>query len=376
MRTARSFRTDEPVRVHVETRNIDKLMVKLYRIDMEDYFRKSHTLGGIESLDLLLIDPDESFEVPVEDYTAYKPIKRDVEIPFDGPGVYAVNISNETGEQDPPGGGPIRRVEATTLVVRSDIDVVIISSLRQVMVFAENMRTLTPAGGVDVLVSDGQKIRLIGTTGADGVWMAESEDLEDLDKLSVLATKEGHIAGNALHLDGLHLSSGLEARGYLYTDRPAYKPGEAVNIRGILREVKDGSYCLPEMPEDERLGWKLDVIDVKGRVLTTEPIVLGALGTFATQFRVAEDAPTGRYKLMARRAEGPSFAGGFSGARLRTTDGRARMCVRRAGGDAWRPDHRPSESHVPLRRAGGRQDRRVHDASLARWATQSRRRDR
>ena len=40
-------------------------------------------------------------------------------------------------------------------------------------------------------------------------------------------------------------SQGLARKGYLYTDRPAYQPGQKVEARGIIRDVADGSYVAP-----------------------------------------------------------------------------------------------------------------------------------
>lgn len=317
--TERVFRTDQTARIRVDTRNVETLTVKLYRIDTEDYFRKSHSLRGVEGLDLLLIDPDQTMEVPVEGYARYRPISQEIEIPFDGPGVFAVNVSNEkSGEKQRSNEAAERRreddqpkLEATTLLVRSDIDIIVKTSRRAVLVFAQNMRTSTPAGGVNILVSDGKQVVLTGKTGADGVWLTKSKDMKDRAGISVFAEQDGHVAGNALSLEGLGFSTGLGPRGYLYTDRPAYRPGDAVNIRGILREVKEGQYALPKQPDDQRLRWKLDVVDPKGRVLTTEAIRLSEFGTCATQFRVAADAPVGEYKLIAHRPDGPTFTGSF-----------------------------------------------------------------
>ncbi|MGD8452314.1 MAG: tetratricopeptide repeat protein [Phycisphaerae bacterium] len=311
VQTERTFRTNEPARIKVDVRNVDHLTVKLYRIDMVDYFRKSHVLGGVDRLDLVLIDPDRTIERDVTGFAPYKPITETIEIPMDGPGVYAVNVSNERATAEPPAGGPINRIEATTLVIRSDLDVVVKSSRRQMLVFAEDMLKQEPAGRVEILVSDGEKIRLEGATGDDGVWLGKAAELKDMQGLSVLAIREGHVAGNALSLADLEFSTGLEARGYLNTDRPVYRPGDAVNIRGILREVRDGVYSLPASYDDERLGWKMDVLDAKGRVLCTEALELTDFGTFATQFRVADDGPTGEYRLIVRRPDGPTFTGAF-----------------------------------------------------------------
>lgn len=309
--TERTFRTDEPARVRVDLRNIDKLIVKLYRIDLEEYYRKSHGIRGVEGLDLLLIDPDKTLEVPVEGYAKYKPITQRIDIPFDGPGVWAVNVSTETASEPAPDiAAP--RLEATTLLIRSDIDLIVKTSRRQVLVFAENMRTQTPAANVRVLVSDGKKIVLEGQTGDDGVWSQRSDELKNMEALSTFAALDGHVAGDALSMSGLGFSTGLQPRGYIYTDRPTYQPGQAVNIRGVLREIKDGQYDLPTQPEDERLRWKLDVVDAKGRVLRTEPLTFTDYGSFAAQFRVAGDAPVGNYQLIARRPDGPTFTGVFA----------------------------------------------------------------
>lgn len=309
--TERSYRTDEPARVRVDARNIDALTVRLFRVDMEDYFRKSQSLRGVERLDLLLIDPDKTLEVPVAGYARYKPITQEIDIPFDGPGVWAVNVSNEKSTTRDAAGAAMPKVESTTLLVRSDIDVIVKTSRRQVLVFAQDMTAAAPAKDVRILVADGAKVWQEGRTGDDGVWIGKGDDLRKMGRLLVFAARDGHVAGNELSMAGLGFSTGLRPKGYLTTDQPAYRPGYAVNIRGVLREVKDGAYVVPAQPEDARLRWKLDVIDPKGRLLRTEDIALGEYGSFATQFRVAEDAPAGAYKLIARRVDGPTFNGQF-----------------------------------------------------------------
>ncbi len=309
--TERVYRTDEPARIRVDVRNIDTLTIKLYRIDMEDYFRKDHSLAGVENLDLLLIDPDKSFDVPVTDFAAYRPITQEIEIPSDGAGVFAVYVSNEKSTGGREDGTPTR-LESTTLLLRSDIDIAVKSSRNQVLVFAQDMLAGAPAGGVRILVSNGEKVLLEGKTGDDGVWTKSSKDIRDAERLSVFAVREGHIAGTGLNLGGLSFAKGLRPRGYLYTDRPAYRPGEGVSIRGILREVDNGAYTLPVQPEDKRLQWMLDIIDPRGRALVTEPIVLTDFGSFAASFLVPQDATVGDYKLIARRVEGPTFSSTFS----------------------------------------------------------------
>ncbi len=178
--TERTFRNNERAKVKVQVRNIEKLTVKGYRIDLVDYFRKIHLVRGVEDLDIGLIDPDKVWEVKVEDYARYKPIEQEIELPFEEPGAYAVNISDE------------KDYEATTLVVKSDLDVIIKSSRRSVFVFAENMAEKRPFAGVKVYVSDGTKVLCEGETNGEGVFSKELEELKNLEDLRVLAGKEGN----------------------------------------------------------------------------------------------------------------------------------------------------------------------------------------
>lgn len=113
--TERKFHTDEKPRIRITTRNIEKLSVRMYRIDMVDYFRKMHLATGVESLDIALIDPDKTWEHEVAGFEEYLSLSNEVEIPVEGPGVTAVTVSGN-------------ELEATTMVVVSDLDLIVKSS--------------------------------------------------------------------------------------------------------------------------------------------------------------------------------------------------------------------------------------------------------
>ncbi|SVD78051.1 uncharacterized protein METZ01_LOCUS430905, partial [marine metagenome] len=235
LQTERIFRTNEKPVVKLSTRNVKKVTVKQYFLDLEAYFRKTHAIGSIDHLDIALIEPDKSWEVEVKDYADYRPSVQDIEVPFAGAksGVCLVNVSDEN-------------FESTTLVIRSDLDLILKSSRREALVFVENRRTGKPATGVKVLLSDGKKVFGTGATEKDGVFRKKFEELKSIDSLRVFAIAEGHVASNIIGLSGLKFGTGLAAKGYLYTDRPAYQPGETVKLRGIIRDVRDGAFVTPE----------------------------------------------------------------------------------------------------------------------------------
>ena len=286
--TERTFRTNEPPKVKVLLRNIEKLTVNIYRVDLEAYWRKVHGIEKIEELDIALIAPDKTWEHEVSDYQKYKPFEQYIEIPMEEAGVYAVNV----GEED---------LEATTLVIRSDIDAIIKTSRREVLVFAEDMLNKKPAPGARVLVSDGAKVISEGETGEDGVFHKKLDGLKDASKATVFVVRDGSVASNIMDIGGLGLSSGLTPRGYIYSDKSAYRPGEKVSIRGIIRDVKEGSYSV-----SAGAFYTVAITDSQGRLLHSEKLKLSRFGTFHTEMTLDENAPVGEYRItaeIAREAE-------------------------------------------------------------------------
>src|SRR6185503_9952566 len=107
----RVFRSNETPKIKLTTRNIEKVSVRAFAVDLETYFRKMHLAQGVENLDISLIDPDSVFDFKVPDYVEHQQIEHEVEVtlPKDAQGkartsgVLAVTVSSAT-------------LEATTLV--------------------------------------------------------------------------------------------------------------------------------------------------------------------------------------------------------------------------------------------------------------------
>ncbi len=299
IRTERSFRTDEPALIEVTSRNAEKLILKQYFLNLEAYFRKTHGIRSIEQLDVDLIQPDKTWEVEVKDYEKYKPITRHLEIPFEEgkPGVCVIKVNEED-------------FEATTLVIRSDIDIITRTSRRELLVYAQNRRTNQPAAGVSIFASDGKEVFGTGKTGEDGVFRQDFfKTLKESPGVHVFASSEAGIASNSTSLQNLGFSSGLSPRGYIYTEKPTYRPGETVNIRGILREVAEGSYVVPNGKT-----YTVQVLDPKGRMLKESSKKLSKFGDFDSKIRIDTGAPLGVYTIRVTEKDAkspPTFSGTF-----------------------------------------------------------------
>src|SRR5258708_2125389 len=226
-----------------------------------------------------LIAPDKTIGSKVVKFEKYRRIDEQVEIPVEGPGVTAITVSSDA-------------LEATTMVVVSDIDIIVKSSRNELFVYAQNLLTNKPAEKVTLLISDCNKVFAEAATGKDGILQKKFDELKTVQDLRVFAAQEGHAASSLVSLEGLQFSVGLSPKGYLYSDRPAYRAGQLVNLKGIVRWVANDRYTFKAGEK-----YQLDVYDARGRVIHTETTALGAFGTVAAHFMLPGTAPQGQYRV-------------------------------------------------------------------------------
>ncbi len=128
--TPRTYRTGETAALKIMTRNLEKLTFTAYKLNPETYFRKKHGLENVESLDIGLVAPDAEWTAQVPGFARYKPVETSYELkPLLQPGVYVVKVTDE------------KFLQATSLVVTSDLDVIVKTSRNQILVFAQDMKT-------------------------------------------------------------------------------------------------------------------------------------------------------------------------------------------------------------------------------------------
>jgi len=305
VRTPRTWRSDEAASVTAELRNVESLQVSIYPLDLEAYFRKHLTHRSIEELDLDLIAPARSYTFEVPDYERYAAVERSIELPVEGPGVWAVALATQS-------------MRATTLVIRSDVEVIVKSSRQEVFVFAEDVLQGRPAAGVDVLVAlppveaGAPPVFREMSTSRDGVARLAFEELERGAALRVFAARDGHCASNGLDLSGIGRTTSAGPRSLVYTSRPAYRPGDEVHWRAILREWEDGRSTF-----ERGAPVSYELRDAQGLVIDAGRGELGEFGTLHGRARLDAFAPTGSYRVLVRDAEGRESSAGFQVERYR-----------------------------------------------------------
>ncbi|MEZ5963421.1 MAG: MG2 domain-containing protein [Planctomycetota bacterium] len=294
LKTERTFRTGEKARFAVLSRNVEKLRVRVFRLDMETYFRAMHGVSNFEALDIEVIEADKTFEHATPEYKRYRQTSCDIDIGMDGAGAYVVKVDD--GE-----------LQATTVVLVTDIGVIAKTSRHELFVFTQNLKEERVEGGVKVVVSDGAKVVAEGQTGTDGVYRFRGAELKDCTQLRVFAVSAAGSGAGVLDLSGLGYSTGLQPVGFLFTDRPLYEPGQVAHVKGIVREVKDGLYALPAGGKYRVQAWSAG-----GRLLLQREVAFSPFGTFAVDVPLPAEAELGDYRVGLDRGEGETFTASFT----------------------------------------------------------------
>ncbi|HSA22173.1 MAG TPA: MG2 domain-containing protein, partial [Myxococcota bacterium] len=198
------------------------------------------------------------------------------------------------------------KLEATTALLVTDLAVVAKAGYRELFVFTQDLRTLAPAPGARVLVSDGAKIVGEGETDAQGALRVKLPEEADGSQLQVFASRGEHLAwlGGATPLT--NPPEVLNRRALVLSDRPVYRPGERVHLSGVFRDARDGLYATAA---GETL--ELWVRDARGRSLLEEKVRLDEFGVFERALVLEPDAPPGAYSVSLNHIKGDSFSARF-----------------------------------------------------------------
>ncbi len=288
--TDRVFRSDEKASFQIVSRNIETLRVRVYKLQLEDWFRATRQAGQVHELDIEVIAPDITFDSVVPAYVRCRETDRAVEIPAALPGAYVVKVDD-------------KELEATTLVIVSDLALVTKASRLEFLVFAQNTKEQRVEAGVRVALGDGNGVVAEGVTGADGIWRFRGEQLKNRDDLRVFAVATGGSAATTLDMSGMGFSPGLQPQGFLATDRPLYQPGQRVHCKGVVREVEGGIYRLPAKDT-----YVAQVFAPSGRLVQQRDVVFSEFGTFDFAFDLGEQAELGEWRAQTSRKSAPFVA--------------------------------------------------------------------
>lgn len=189
----------------------------------------------------------------------------------------------------------------------TDLHVTVESSTAESLFWVTALQTGLPVAGAKVEVRDELNAVLWrGTTNAEGLVLGPGEPQGKQYTRTTSRLVQARTETDAVALQWIqpHLWWGgdgtdnerEEERGWLFTDKPVYRRGETLQIKGLLRLAgKDGL----GLPPAGREG-KLELRDPLGRMAAETTVRLTPRGTFATALTLPGDGDYGGWDVRAQ----------------------------------------------------------------------------
>lgn len=242
----------------IETVNVEKLNISVYRVSDRSLARKSIAQGEASSED----DYFYVYEGESGEDVGVKVFDKDIEVKSSendtvttvfalgaalqnlAPGAYYVRLRDAS-----PGGDQYRKAQAWRWVLFTDLALASYSSGEGIDIFVRSIASGKPVSGVKLeLVATNNDILAKSTTGADGRARFEKSTVNGeypltprmimaygaSDDFAALDLARAPLDLSDRSVDGRAAPSVLD--GYLYLDRGIYRPGESAHISGLLRD--------------------------------------------------------------------------------------------------------------------------------------------
>ena len=198
---------------------------------------------------------------------------------------------------------------AYTVVIVSDVGLVTKAAPGQVLLFAADRLTGKPVSGCATRLLHNQKTIAEGTTADDGTFDARFTEAASDDVVSV-ATCGGQVT--ATDPGSWYLREATrELVGYIYTDKPIYRPGHTVHVKGVLRWRAHGALLAFDAPDvevrisditDKVIFRQQRKVDAFGGVTADLPLPGGAaLGEYSIAILHGDDTATGAFEVQEYR---------------------------------------------------------------------------
>ena len=186
-------------------------------------------------------------------------------------------------------------LRAYTVLVVSDLAVVIKAAPGQLLAFAVERRSGDPISGTQVDVWDARKKVAAGKTDDQGLSLISlstgtrtaSEGAQDT---RIVATHGKDVALVAPYFLNISSDPGEDWTGYVYTDRPVYRPGHPVHFKGILRARSGEKYRVPAGQQVQ-----MTVQDSNGKQVYQSSVAVSNFGSVHGDLTLPADASLGYY---------------------------------------------------------------------------------
>ena len=198
-------------------------------------------------------------------------------------------------------------LRAYTIVVVSELGVITKTAPRQVVAFSADRRTGAPLPDTDVRIWSDKNERARLKTDSNGLTETPIPDGQYQD-VRVLAVHGDDVALVTPESYNMSSNPGDDWEGYVYTDRPVYRPTHTVHFKAILRKRNGERYSVP-------VGEQAQVVieDSASKTVMQTTLQLSQFGTIHGDLELPANAALGYYSITIRGTGAKRYetTGGF-----------------------------------------------------------------
>ncbi len=169
----------------------------------------------------------------------------------------------------------------------------------KVLIFVQDHKTGEPIKGASLKIIDHERRKTYNAvTDKSGLKVINYKDIKGYvqgNSLQVVA-KKGNDSATTFSCS---YNTPAQLKGYIYTDRPIYRPAQKVYVKGMLRSYKDGKYFLAM---DEKVTVK--ITDPKGKEIKKTELKTDQYGNVSTDFLLEEKPALGVYQISLTMSKG------------------------------------------------------------------------
>ena len=184
-------------------------------------------------------------------------------------------------------------LRAYTLLMVTDLALVSKTAPGQVLLFVARRDSGAPVEGASAVVFNNHQELARGLTDASGVFQSTFKEIK-VDNSIMVATAGQDVAATSVEPFFFFDTSATEYVGYIYTDRPVYRPTHEVNFKGIVRARVGGKFSL-DVPGPVTV----EITDTNQKTVYQQKLDLSPFGSFHGTLTLSPLAALGTYGITA-----------------------------------------------------------------------------
>ena len=287
------FLPDSEIQYHLNWRNVERIELRLYAVDLTRDLQLAEDTGGMSAwIQRIAVGdrkPHRTWTKDVEGAKEHRPGRETLRLPEKlRPGAYLLSALAGT-------------LEAREVILVTDMSVVLKAVGKQALTYVCDALTGAPVAGATVALyesyygGDGNKWRCKRyeqQTRDDGTAMFElvTSSRHRREILAATARKQRQAFTYCRNVHSVPRDQGW--RVYVFTDRPAYRPGDEVHWKVIARSYDGAVYTTPAENAVE-----FEINDARGNKVKTGQLTLNAFGCAWDTVDLLESMPLGVFRI-------------------------------------------------------------------------------